>query len=135
MKLTLTKIAVFVLSLLVLFSTVSFSVEKHFCGGELVDISLFSDLEKCDMSTAKTLVIAADNHCCNDEVDVIEGQNDLSLNSDIELTVPQQFFLSNYFHSLAAIYDELKDNEIFVVEYTPPNLIVDIQILDQVFII
>jgi len=113
----------------------SFTVEKHFCGGELVDISLFSDLEKCDMDAAETLVVVADNHCCNDEVDVIEGQNDLSLNSDIELTVPQQFFLSNYFHSLAAIYDKLKDNEIFVFEYTPPNLIVDIQILDQVFII
>ena len=37
------------LALLVLFSTVSFTIEKHFCGDILVDVAVFTEVEKCAM--------------------------------------------------------------------------------------
>ena len=37
------------MALLVLMSTVSVTIEKHFCGDHLVDVAIFSDAEKCGM--------------------------------------------------------------------------------------
>tara|TARA_R110002033_G_scaffold155892_1_gene192145 strand:+ start:131 stop:289 length:159 start_codon:yes stop_codon:yes gene_type:complete len=43
------KIASFLMALLVLFSTFSFTVDKHFCGNTLVDTAVFGKGESlCD---------------------------------------------------------------------------------------
>ena len=39
------------LALLVLMSTLSFTVEKHFCGDVLVDVSVFTETQKCGMES------------------------------------------------------------------------------------
>ncbi len=50
MKKAIFKITSFLLAILVLFSTVSLTVEKHFCGNFLVDTALFSVADSCGMS-------------------------------------------------------------------------------------
>ena len=66
------------LALMVLFSTVSFTVEKHFCGDVLVDVSVFTDVEKCAM---EAMEMKQKKSCCKDEVDVLKGQDELKFNS------------------------------------------------------
>lgn len=41
----------FLLSLIVLLSTFSFTVESHYCGEELVDVALFSEANGCEEDT------------------------------------------------------------------------------------
>ena len=47
MKQNLHKLISVLLSLVVLFSTLSFTVDQHYCGDELVDVAVFSELEGC----------------------------------------------------------------------------------------
>ena len=69
----LKKITSFSLALLVLASTLSFTVDQHYCGDFLVDISFTGDADGCGMNMAKTTM----NNCCSDEEISFEGQDDL----------------------------------------------------------
>ncbi|WCC42067.1 hypothetical protein PJJ26_11540 [Tenacibaculum finnmarkense] len=55
-----TKIATIILALLVLISTFSFTVEKHYCGDFLVDISYLGEADNCGTlvteNTCETLI-------------------------------------------------------------------------------
>ena len=66
------------MALLVLFSTVSFTVEKHFCGDTLVDVSVFSEAQKCGM---EAMEILQKKTCCKDEIDIVKGQDELKVSS------------------------------------------------------
>ncbi len=120
------------LALLVLFSTVSFTVEKHYCGDVLVDVSMFSEAENCGMEAMEKL---QKKSCCKDEVDVIEGQDELKISSFEDLDFQQQQFLVAYAYCYSNGFQSLPKEIIPHKEYSPPNLVYDIQVLDQVFII
>ncbi|MDF1518432.1 MAG: hypothetical protein P1P79_10850, partial [Lutibacter sp.] len=74
----ISNIAVFLLAALVLFSSVSFTVEKHLCGGQVFSESFFGNAEKCGMDDG---LCKADNNnlsvskksCCEDEIQFING--------------------------------------------------------------
>src|SRR5690606_6136528 len=72
------------MALLVLFSTMSFTVDMHFCGGHLVDKAIFSEVEKCgmemDSKTAEDTVQKPS--CCEDISITVEGQEELKLSFD-----------------------------------------------------
>ena len=74
MKKSFSKIASFLLALLVLFSTFSFTVEKHFCGEFLMDVSFIGHADDCGMDMEN--VSAKKKNCCKDEVHHIEGQDE-----------------------------------------------------------
>lgn len=128
----LQKIFSFSLALLVLLSTLSFTVKKHYCGETLVDVAVFSEAKTCGMEidgikTAKS--------CCDDEVAVVEGQNELKLSSFEDLDIAQQQFLIAFAVSYVNGFQPLSKEAIAHKEYSPPDLVYDIQVLDQVFLI
>ncbi|WP_231931257.1 MULTISPECIES: HYC_CC_PP family protein [Bizionia] len=120
------------MALLVLFSTVSFTVEKHFCGDVLIDAAVFDTAEKC---TSDSYELKAAMDCCKDTIDVIKGQDELSVKTFNDLDFDQQLFLATYTHTYINLFEGLPQLVIPHENYLPPNLISDIQILDQVFII
>lgn len=120
------------LSLLVLFSTVSLTVEKHYCGETLVDVSLFTEAEKCAMEATEKLQRKS---CCKDEVDVVKGQDELKAPSFEDLDLEQQQFLVAFTQSYISLFESLPKEVIPHSDYSPPNLVYDIQVLDQVFLI
>lgn len=120
------------MAFLVLFSTVSFAVEKHFCGDVLVDTSVFNAAEKCT-SDALDVLVAVD--CCKNTVDIIKGQDELSVKTFQDLDFDQQLFLSTFTYSFLNLFEGLPELVVPHQNYSPPNLITDIHILDQVFII
>lgn len=65
------------MALLVLLSTVSWTVEKHLCMGRVMDVALFGHAEDCGMETNLAAFGETDNHCCEDESFTLEGQDDL----------------------------------------------------------
>ncbi|MFG6686546.1 hypothetical protein ACGK9U_08195 [Mariniflexile sp. HNIBRBA6329] len=124
------------LALLVLFSTVSFTIEKHFCGDVLIDVAVFTEAEKCAMEAfEKEQEAITKKICCKDEVDVVQGQDDLRLTSFDDLDFQQQLFITTFSYAFVNLFESLEKHIIPHKDYSPPNLVADIQVLDQVFII
>ena len=124
------------LAWLVLFSTVSFTIEKHFCGDVLVDVSIFTEVDKCDMEASEiALERITKKPCCKDVIDVIEGQNELKFSSFENLDFEKQQIIASYAYAYISLFEELPKLAIPHKNYSPPDLVTDIQVLDQVFII
>ncbi len=138
MKAVLNKIFSVTLALLVLFSTVSFTVEKHFCGDVLVDMAMFSEAQKCvsdiQLSSIEKAQISKKN-CCKDTVDFVKGQSELQIKTFSDLSISKQAILSAYVYTFINLFEGLPEQIIPHKDYSPPNLVADIQVLDQVFII
>ena len=139
------KTSSFSLSLLVLFSTMSFTIDKHFCGTELVDFGIFSKALTCK-SEAKTCGVKMDHKmdhemvadeidsCCTNQKMALSGQDELKISFHL-LDFDQQLFLTTFTYSFIYLYESSSLSEIPFRYYTPPLLVADIQVLDQVFLI
>lgn len=138
MKNIIQKIFSLALALLLLASTTSWRVEKHFCMGHLVAVALFTEARSCgmDMEMDSDTAIESDElkSCCSQEVIIIDGQDKLKLSFN-DINLDQQFFLV----ALTAYYLDLfpahTDRNVSNTDYPPPLLVKDIYILDQVFLI
>lgn len=117
------------LALLVLFSTLSFTVDKHFCGSFLVDKAVFSEADTCGMDMEN----ATDNCCTNEKV-VIEGQDELKHTLGT-LDFEQQIFITSFGLSYQNLFETLSNEVISYKDYSPPLLVTNIQLMDQVFLI
>jgi len=145
MKNLFQKAGSFAMSLLVLCSTMSFSVDKHFCGTELVDFGIFSKAMTCT-SEAKTcgakmnhkmdheMVTDGKYSCCTNQKTELNGQDELNISFHF-LDFDQQLFLTTFTYSFIYIYESSSISGIPFRYYTPPLLVADLQILDQVFLI
>ncbi len=126
------------MALLLMLSTISWKVEKHYCMGRLMDIALFSDVDNCGMNMTgleeDENLAESENSCCNDEVIFIEGQHDLKASVN-DLEAEQQFFLVIFANAYKAIIEAETLRFYPHEQYPPPQLIKDIQLLDQVFLI
>lgn len=121
------------MALLLLASTTSWTVEKHFCMGRVMDIAVFHKADDCGMQ----LLDAEQDmtmDCCSDETIVVKGQEDLKLSfNDLDLT--EQLFLTAFTQSYVDLFNVLEQKVVPHKDYPPPLLVSDIQLLDQVFLI
>ena len=126
------------MALLVLFSTLSFSISEHYCGDNLVDSSLFSEAESCGMEMHEPLSFKGysiqKNNCCKDVVKLIEGKDNLKANFS-DLNVKQQVLFNEFIYSYVNLFEGIEDNIIPFNEYSPPVVIRDIQVLHDTFLI
>lgn len=134
MKQFLTKIASFTLALLVLLSTFSFTVDKHYCGDFLVDISFTGETEGCGMKMNQPSATKMKN-CCKDEVQKFEGQDELQNNKVENITFENQQFLTTFFISYKDLFTENKSDKDFYKDFSPPDIHKDYQVLHQTFLI
>lgn len=124
------------LALTVLVSTMSFTIHKHFCGSILVDTAIFADVNDCGMDMPNYQVSENEkSNCCTNEVEVIKGQDDLKNTSFKDFKFQQQLFSTSYVYSFVNLFEDLSTYTIPDKNYSPPKLVHDIQLLDQVFII
>lgn len=125
------------LAILVLFSTVSLTVEKHFCGDNLIDVALFSNAKTCGMEMEKTTVETSKKKkpCCTDEIEVVQGQDVLKFSSFEDLDFEQQLFLASFVYSYTNLFEGLPEQIIPHKDYSPPNIIVDLQLVNDTFLI
>lgn len=125
-----------IMAFLVLFSTIYITIESHMCGNVLIDVAVFTEVEKCKMEAfeMEQMAITKEN-CCKDELEVLKGQEDLKLTSLEDLRTDQEFFITSLVYSFANLFEGLPIQIILHKDYSPPILITDIHVLDQVFII
>ena len=87
------------LATLVLFTTMSFTVDMHYCGDALVDFSVVHNAKTCGMEKQESEndchSVIQDDSCCSDKQVVVEGQDDLKISFDT-LTFEQQVFVASF---------------------------------------
>jgi hypothetical protein len=126
------------LALLLLVSTTSWKVEKHYCMGHLMDISFFTASNSCgieiDLSKDNDTSIQYENSCCADVTILMQGQDDLALSYNDFTIDHQQFFIAFAY----SYFDNLQTETFQTVKYNyypPPLIVKDIQLFDKVFLI
>ncbi|WP_340201696.1 HYC_CC_PP family protein [Ascidiimonas sp. W6] len=133
------KILAVLMAFVLLLSTISFSVGMHYCGDILVDVSLFKEAATCGMElremTPEGSSITKMN-CCKDIQIVVEGQENLKDTSSTNILTPvQTYMVIGFVYTSLTKFDEVKTKRHSFEEYSPPLLIRDIQLLDQIFLI
>ena len=138
MKAIFFKIVSFCMALLVFVSTMSFTIESHYCGDVLVDTSVFGKVESCGMEVQKTSSSTecdiTKKDCCSDEQLVVDGQDNLKISFD-KLDKEQQILVATFIYSYVNLFTELQTENISFRDYSPPPLVRDVQVLDQTFLI
>ncbi len=137
MKSFLKKISAFILSFVVLFSSMSFTIDKHYCGETLIDVSFFGKAEGCGMegmkmnSNAKKI---GKKKCCKDETIFIESSTfDKEKLISLESTTIE--FVYSYAYSYINLYQNIVLEKEYYKDFSPPDPEENIQVLFQTFLI
>lgn len=137
MKKVFYKIMAIAMAFVVLFTTMSFAINMHYCGDTLVETAIFEEVEGCGMAMDNPLsndCSIAKKNCCEDKQVVVEGQDELQLTVDtlhFEQHVFVASFIYTYWHLFEATYKEKVSHK----EYTPPLVLKDIYKVDETYLI
>ena len=127
------------MAFLVMFSTMSFTINMHYCGDRLVDTAFFHKAKGCGMEMDESIPVSGNSilkkGCCTETHITVKGQDELKLNSFDKLKFKQQVIISAFIVSFSNIFQNLPLQIVPHKDYSPPNLFADIQVLDQVFLI
>lgn len=126
------------MALLVMFSTLSFSVDMHYCGDSLVDFSLFQKAVGCGMEKAQANKECehsiAQEPCCSDHQFVKESNQRLKSSFD-KLSYGEQIIAATFFYTYANLAEGTYQKTVPFQDYPPPFIKPDIQILYETFLI
>ena len=134
MKPIFTKITSALLAFLVLFSTLSFTIESHYCGDFLMDISLVGEANNCGMKAEKAMAAKKIN-CCKDEVIITEGQDELHPTYYDTLNFEKQQFLTTFYFTYLNLIKEESSKNIIYKAFHRPDIPLNYQIKYQSFLI
>ena len=137
MKQFFVKIAAILMTFVVLFSTMSFTVNQHYCGGEVFDSALFSKADSCSMdeeTPSKEDCNVANKDCCDTIIKIYKGQNELETDV-LSLNANQQLFVASFVYTYINLFEGLDTHIVPFKNYTPPLLVTDIHIVNQIFLI
>ena len=131
------KIMSLAMSFVVLFSTMSFTVNMHYCGDTLLETAIFHKSKGCGMEMEKPSTegcFITKKNCCDDKQLVIDGQDELRLNFD-KLTFEQQQFVASFINTYINLFEGLYKNVSFYEEYKPPFVVKQIFKIDETYLI
>ncbi|MET2983971.1 HYC_CC_PP family protein [Aureibaculum conchae] len=135
MKKGFLKISALLMAFLTLFSTLSFTIEKHICNGNISDVAVFDDLERCNMpeeNHVKDLQGFEKESCCKDEIHYVQGSNaELKISQKLQAKVFAVLFTYTYLN----FFENLEKDSTSFLSYSPPIVIKDIQVLYDTFLI
>ena len=125
------------MAVVVLFSTMSFTIDMHYCGKTLVDAAVFKKAHTCGMKMenpfTKECSITKMN-CCSDKQIVIDGQDELKISFD-SLSIDQQLFVTSFVYSYINLFEGPNEHIIAYTDYRPPLVVKTIYKLDETYLI
>lgn len=125
------KFGAIMLAFLVLFSTLSFSVDMHFCGRTLVDLELFEKAQGCGMTLEDGTMSSMG--CCSDHQVIVAGQDHLQLPHVFGIALPVVYLPSNQIPIGSTSFSGFERKAVNYENYIPPPLIQDLLVRHQVF--
>ena len=137
MKQVFHKIMSVLMAFVVLFSTMSLTIDMHYCGDTLVETAIFQKAKGCGMemespSTEGCSIMK--KNCCSDEQILIDGQDELQLSID-KISFEQQIFIASFYYTFINLFEGLEDQITPFEDYSPPLVVKDIHVLDEVYLI
>lgn len=125
------------MALVVLLSTLSFTVNMHYCGDVLVETAMLKKAKGCGMDmekpSAESCSIAKKN-CCDDKQLLVEGQDELQLSAD-KISFEQQVFVASFFYTYINLFEAFDTENVAFQDYSPPIVVKQIFKLDETYLI
>lgn len=137
MKSILIKISAILMTIVVLFSTMSFTFNMHYCGETLMDTAIFQKAKTCGMNMENPLTDSCSitkKNCCSDDVLVVDGQDDLQLQID-KISFEQQVFIVSFIYTYLNLFEGLENNTPSFEAYKPPLVVKQIFKIDETYLI
>ena len=137
MKQVTHKILSLAMAFVVLFSTMSFTFNMHYCGDTLVETALFQKVKGCGMDmknpSTKDCSITKKN-CCDEEQLVVDGQDELQLYFD-KISLEHQVFIASFVYTYINLFEGFDDKRPPYEAYEPPLVRKQIFKLDETYLI
>lgn len=137
MKPIVHKIMSFLMAFVVLFSTMSFTINAHYCGGTLVETAIFQNPKGCGMEMEKPSFegcAITKKNCCKNEQSLVDGQDELQLQID-QISFEQNVFIVSFIQSYSTLFDVSEHKEITFLDYPPPLIVRQLYKLDETYLI
>ena len=137
MKQIFHKISSFLMAIVVLFSTMSFTVDMHYCGDNLVETAIFHKAKGCGIEMEKPSTEGCSitkKNCCDDKQLAIEGQDEIQLQVD-KITFEQQVFIASFVYTYSNLFEGLENNVSTYEEYKPPLVIRQLYKIHETYLI
>lgn len=132
------KILSIFMAVVVLLSTTSFAITKHFCGNTLVDTAIFSKAKTCGMEKEASVKIEScsivKENCCSSEQILIDGQDEVQIQFD-KISFEQQTFIASFIYTYINLFEGLDKNVSSFGEYDPPLVTNQIFKIDESYLI
>ena len=137
MEIIIKKIIASILSFIVLFSSMSFAIDEHICGDQVMDVSYFGNADNCGMEEVKinsNNSVLKGNNCCLDQITLFQSsifniENPTSLHNLEFQFLPWNSDLYVGFQVINSFKQE------YYKDFSPPDINIDFQVLHQVFLI
>ena len=125
------------MAFVVLFSTMSFTVNMHYCGDTLVETAIFHKAKGCGMEMEKPSTegcAITKKNCCDDQQLAIEGQDELQMQFD-KVSFEQQVFIASFVYAYINLFEGYDEDVNSFREYKPPLVVRQIYKLDETYLI
>jgi len=125
------------MAFVVLFSTMSFTVNMHYCGDTLVETAIFLKAKGCGMEMEKPSTDGCSitkKNCCDDEQLVVDGQDELQLQVD-KISFKQQVLITSFVYTYINLFEGLDRNVSSFEEYKPPLVVRQLYKIDETYLI
>ena len=123
----LQKISHIILASLLMISTVGMAVNKHYCGGEIVSVSLYDNGDSCcDM-----------DDCCKNETQVFQVKEEFSVPATSTIPILAEFdILGQNLTDWEAISEpDAENTELSYIDSSPHKTIQKVLSLKQVYLL
>lgn len=126
------KITAVLLAFLVMLSTFTFAVEKHYCGDFLIDISYVGNAKSCSENSPVDAMQM--KNCCKDELHQIDGQDELQ-QQEITFNFTKQVFVVAFVYSSQIEVCYTTEIPNYAPDDPPPLISKDFQVEHQTFLL
>ena len=130
------KITAILMVTIILLSTTSFSIYKHFCGDNLVSITTEKVDSCCDskISIKSNKLNFSEKNCCKNEA-TFKKIELFDYTNSVKITKSQTLFLSSFYASFIQNSTIVTTSKKYYKDFFPPTLVSNKQVLFQTFLI
>ncbi|CAM1354626.1 HYC_CC_PP family protein [Tenacibaculum insulae] len=137
MKKTVHKIAAILMAFVVILSTMSFTIDMHYCGDTLVETAVFKKAKDCGMEMQQTALKNCDiikKDCCNNVQIAFDSKDEIKPSFEI-LTFKQQQFVASFVYSYVHLFKDFTTTKKYFQEYKPPLVYKEIYKVNELYLI